>query len=59
MWSPVGPRVQWNLSNVVTCGTAFPRRDWTGRQCIINIGTYAETWRIIILDLMKVTTLDR
>ena len=22
MWSPMGPRVQWNLSNVVTCGTS-------------------------------------
>ena len=23
MWSPVGPHVQWNLSNVVTHGTSF------------------------------------
>ena len=22
MWSPMGPHVQWNLSNVVTCGTS-------------------------------------
>ena len=22
MWSPVEPHVQWNLSNVVTCGTS-------------------------------------
>ena len=22
MWSPVGPHVQWDLSNVVTCGTS-------------------------------------
>ena len=37
MWSPVGPLVQWNLSNVVTCGTS----------CTVEPVQYGHLWDLM------------
>ena len=34
MWTPVGPHVQWNLSNVVTYGTS----------CIVELAQCGHLW---------------
>ena len=58
MWSPVGPHVQWNLSNVVTCGTSFPWVDWTV-GCTMKIAMCVTSVRCVLQDLIGVTSVDR
>ena len=48
MWSPMGSHVQWDLSNVVTCGTSFPKLDWTG-CCISEIKMCIKVQEMCIL----------
>ena len=39
MWSPMGPHVQWDLSDVVAYGTSFHRLYQTG-CCTSEINMY-------------------
>ena len=52
LWSPMGPHVQWYLSNVVTYETSYSWLDYAG-GCIIKVEMYVKTWSICTLGLDK------
>ena len=58
MWSPVGPHVQWDLSNVVTCGTSIPWMD-EAAGCILEIGVCTTHGKCEFQDSFRITILDR
>ena len=52
MWSPMGPHVQWDLSNVVTYGTSYTvEQDLTGGWIIRTEMEYVKRWRIHVYEL--------